>query len=370
MAKKEKKKKKRQSGIIQTLNAMLSLIVLGLVAVGALFYYAIVQFNKPGQITEDTVFAVSEGSGLNSVAGELEAQGIIDNRYIFRFGAIAHELNKGLKRGEYLLPANASMKEVLDTLVNGRPVQYDVTIPEGFTSWQVVERLLAHEDLTGEIAERPAEGSLLPNTYSFERGTDRQVIIDEMKKAQADALEQIWAGRDQNIPIETKEELVILASIVEEEAGGVDDRPLVAGVFINRLNKGMRLQSDPTIIYGITKGEGTLGRGLKRSEIDAKTEYNTYQIDGLPPGPISNPGLEALKAVANPEATDALFFVADGQGGHAFAATYDEHQKNVAAWRKIEQERAKIAEEAAKAAAEAAKAAEEEAAKAESDQNN
>jgi UPF0755 protein len=348
------KKKRRPNGFLQALNALLTLVVIGLVAAIALFYFGITKFHEPGQIKEETVFVVAEGDGLNLVASRLEEQNIIDNRYIFRFGAIAMDQNQGLKRGEYLLPANASMQQILDTLINGRPIQYDVTIPEGFTSWQIVERLKAHEYLTGEIKELPAEGSLLPNTYVFERGTDRNVIIKEMVEAHDKAVEEIWATRQEGLPIETIEEFVTLASIVEKETGVAAERPKVAGVFINRLNKGMRLQSDPTIIYGITKGEGVLGRGLKRSEIDAKTDYNTYQIDGLPPGPIANPGVESLRAVANPEETDALYFVADGTGGHAFAKTYDEHQKNVAAWRKIEAERAKAAEEAAKAAAEAA----------------
>lgn len=353
MVRKEKKKK-RQSGLLQALNAILSLIVIGLVAAIGLFYFGVTKFHEPGQITEDTVFTVAEGAGLNQVAARLEESNIIDNQYVFRFGAIALDQNKGLKRGEYLLPANASMQQILDTLVNGRPIQYDVTIPEGFTSWQIVERLRAHEYLTGEITELPPEGSMLPNTYIFERGTDRNVIIKEMIEAHDKAVEEIWATRNENLPISTIEEFVTLASIVEKETGVAAERPMVAGVFVNRLNKGMRLQSDPTIIYGITKGEGVLGRGLKRSEIDAKTDYNTYQIDGLPPGPIANPGVESLRAVANPAETDALYFVADGSGGHAFAKSYDEHQKNVAAWRKIEEERAKAAEEAAKAAAEAA----------------
>ena len=361
MAKKEKKKK-RPNGFIQTLNALLTLVVIGLVVAIALVYFGIVKFNEPGQITEDKIFTVAEGAGLNSVASELEKQDIIDNQFVFRFGAVAMELNKGLKRGEYLLPANASMKQILETLVNGRPVQYDVTVPEGFTSWQTVERLLAHEHLTGEIAEHPAEGSLLPNTYAFERGTDRQTIINEMKKAHQEAVAEIWATRQDNLPISSEEEFVILASIVEKETGVAEERPLVAAVFVNRLNKGMRLQSDPTIIYGIIKGEGTLGRGLRRSEIDKKTDYNTYQIDGLPVGPISNPGIDALRAVANPAQTDALYFVADGSGGHAFAATYAQHQKNVAAWRKIEKERAEAAAAAEKAAQEAENAS--------SDQNN
>lgn len=361
MAKRTKIKKK-QNGFIQILNAFLTLVVIGMVVSIGLVYFGLTKFHEPGQIAKDTVFVVPEGAGLNAIAGKLEDEKIIDNRYVFRFGAIATDINGGLKRGEYLLPADASMRKILDTLIEGRPIQYSVTLPEGLTSWQIVERLRASVDLTGELLEVPAEGTLLPDTYSFERGSFRATIIEEMTKAHDVAVEEIWATRQPDLPIKTVEEMVILASIVEKETGLASERPEVAAVFVNRLNKGMRLQSDPTIIYGINNGKGPLGRGLKRSEIDAKTDYNTYQIDGLPIGPISNPGIDSLKAVANPAETDALFFVADGTGGHAFAVTYDEHQKNVAAWRKIEQERAKAAEEAAKKAEEEAKAAEEAAA--------
>ena len=353
------KKKKSQNGFIQTLNAFLTLIVIGMVAAIGLVYFGLTKFHEPGQIQADTVFVVPEGAGLNAIAGKLEDEKVIDNRYVFRFGAYATDLNGGLKRGEYLLPADASMRKILDTLIEGRPIQYSVTIPEGFTSWQVIERLRSSKDLTGEIDELPAEGTLLPDTYSFERGSSRTKIIEEMTKAHDEVVAQIWETRQADLPIETIEDFVILASIVEKETGVAEERPQVAAVFVNRLNKGMRLQSDPTIIYGINQGQGPLGRGLKRSEIDKKTDYNTYQIDGLPIGPISNPGVDSLKAVANPAETDALYFVADGTGGHAFAATYKQHQANVAAWRKIEKERQQAAEEAAKKAAEEAAASQE-----------
>jgi len=349
--------KKKQNSVVRTLNAFLTLVVISMVVAIGLIYFGLTKFHEPGQIKQDTVFVVPEGAGLNAIAGKLEDEKIIESRYVFRFGAIATDVDAGLKRGEYMLPANASMRKILDTLIEGRPIQYSVTIPEGFTSWQIVERLRSSEDLTGELADVPAEGTLLPDTYSFERGSSRATILAEMTKAHDVAVAEIWETRQVDLPIKTVEEFVILASIVEKETGVAQERPEVAGVFVNRLNKGMRLQSDPTIIYGINQGQGPLGRGLKRSEIDAKTDYNTYQIDGLPIGPISNPGIDSLKAVANPATTDALYFVADGTGGHAFAASYDEHQKNVAAWRKIEKERAKAAEEAAKKAAEEEEAA-------------
>jgi len=358
---KRAKIKKKQNAFIQTLNAILTLVVIGMVIAIGLVYYGLTQFHEPGQIVTDTVFVVPEGAGLNAIASKLEDENVIESRFVFRFGAIASDLNGGLKRGEYMLPADASMNKILNTLIIGRPIQYSVTVPEGFTSWQIVERLRSSTDLTGDIVEIPAEGTLLPDTYSFERGSSRASILAEMAKEHEKTVGQIWEARRPNLPVETIEEFVILASIVEKETGLGEERPQVAAVFVNRLNKGMRLQSDPTIIYGINNGQGPLGRGLKRSEIDRKTDYNTYQIDGLPIGPISNPGLDSLKAVANPAEIDALFFVADGTGGHAFAATYKEHQKNVAAWRKIEKERQKAAEEAEKIAAEEAakKAAEE-----------
>lgn len=350
---KNKKVRKKPNTFIQVANAFLTLIILGLVIGAGLIYYGISQFNNDGPIAEETIFAVPQGAGVSTIARKLQDEGLISNSYIFRFGTVAMDKDTELKAGEFRIAANSSMRDILIELTEGRAIQYNVTIPEGFTSWQIVERLKAAELLTGEIDEIPVEGSLLPNTYNFERGATRQSVVEQMKVAHDEALAEIWENRDEGLPIETPEELVILASIVEKETGLAAERPEVAGVFINRLNKGMRLQSDPTIIYGITNGEGTLGRGLKRSEIDAKTEYNTYQIDGLPVGPIANPGIESMKAVANPAETDALYFVADGSGGHAFAKTYDEHRANVAKWRQIEKER----QEAAEAAAEAEKEA-------------
>ncbi|MCF4098088.1 endolytic transglycosylase MltG [Maritalea mediterranea] len=348
---KNKKVRKKPNTFVQVANAFMTLIILGIVIAGGLLYYGINQFNAAGPVKEETIFAVPQGAGVSTIARKLEDEGLITNSFIFRFGAVALDKDTELKAGEFRIAADSSMREILTELSEGRAIQYNVTIPEGFTSWQIVERLRAAELLTGEIENIPAEGTLLPNTYNFERGATRQSVLDQMKEAHDEALAEIWENRDEGLPIETPEELVILASIVEKETGLAEERPEVAGVFINRLNRGMRLQSDPTIIYGITKGEGTLGRGLKRSEIDTKTDYNTYQIDGLPIGPIANPGIESMKAVANPAETDALYFVADGSGGHAFAKTYDEHRANVAKWRQIEKER----QEAAEAAAEAEK---------------
>jgi UPF0755 protein len=213
-------------------------------------------------------------------------------------------------------------------------------VPEGLTSWQIVQGLLQADFLTGDLPDIPAEGSLAPNTFDVRRGADRQGILDDMQDAQQDILAEAWANRQDGLPLNSPAEALILASIIEKETSVADERRLVSGVFINRLNRGMRLQTDPTVIYGVTEGRGILGRGLRRSELDRETPWNTYVITGLPPTPIANPGRAAIEAAVNPENTDYIFFVADGTGGHAFAATLDEHNRNVAEWRRIEAQRA------------------------------
>ena len=354
-SKKKKRKKKSSNGFIDLLNAFLTLTVLGILGVGFVLFLGTQRFYAEGPKTEDTVFTVERGVGLSTIAAKLETAELVADRWTFQLGAMAQRKQSAIRAGEYRIVANASMADILKEITEGRAVTYSVTIPEGFTSWQAVQRINGAENLSGEITEIPPEGSLLANTYSFERGTDRQSIIDQMSQTMAEKVAEIWDGRAPDLPIQSAEEMVTLASIVEKETGIASERPEVAAVFVNRLNKGMRLQSDPTIIYGITLGEGTLGRGLRRSEIEAQNPYNTYQIDGLPPGPISNPGLDALNAVAHPADIDAIFFVADGTGGHAFAKTYAEHQDNVARWRLIERERAEAAEEEALAEAAAAR---------------
>jgi len=248
---------------------------------------------------------------------------------------------------------------VLDKLVEGRAVLYKVSVPEGLTSEQVVARLNGHKMLKGEITKFPEEGTLLPDTYKFARGMTRQDLIDRMKAEQQKFVVRLWEKRKPGLPVSTPQEAIILASIVEKETGRADERARIAGVFINRLNKGIPLQSDPTIIYGIVGGKGSLGRGILRSELQKKTPYNTYKIKGLTPTPIANPGRAAIEAVLNPAKTNDLFFVADGTGGHAFAPTLAKHNQNVAVWRKIERERREKeeAEAKAKALAEATAAA-------------
>lgn len=351
---------RRRNGLIEILNGFLTLTVLAmLVVVGGLFFVAS-QFYGESTTPPDTTFQVQKGDTLSSVSERMANLNLISNRYVFDFGRRFLADTQGtLRPGEYTIPPNASMNDILGQLLRGKPILYAITVPEGFTSWQVVQRLNEDKHLIGDIATLPAEGSILPNTYNFNPGNTRQSILDAMQAAMTTQLAAVWEGRSPDLPIETPEQLVVLASIVEKETGLASERPEVAAVFINRLRKGMRLQSDPTIIYGITKGQGSLGRGLKRSEIEAETPYNTYQIDGLPPTPIANPGIDALKAVAHPDDHNYLYFVAKGatpDQGHVFAATYKEHQANVAKFRAIEREQAAKDAEAAKDALEASQA--------------
>jgi UPF0755 protein len=342
-------KRKRQRPVVMIMNTLFTATFIGIIAVAGAFYYAKLQFDSPGPLSHSTVITIPRGDGVNAIAARLEREGIISDRRIFMASVLYFNAQSKLKAGDYAIKTNASMRSVLDTLVEGKAILYSVTIPEGWTSQRVVERLLAHEELSGEIAEIPPEGSLLPDTYRFARGTDRMDIIARMQEAQKRFMERVWPGREENLPISTHDEALILASIVEKETGKADERGMVAAVFLNRLRLGMRLGSDPTIIYGLVGGQGTLGRPIYRSEITKPTPYNTYVITGLPPTPIANPGRAAIEAVLRPDKTDYLYFVADGTGGHAFARTLAEHNRNVAEWRKIEQ--AMRAREAAAAAA-------------------
>ncbi len=299
------------------------------------------QFEAPGPAGEAETVLLPRGSGLIAIASQLEREGLIVDARLFRIMVTIDGGDRSLRAGEFAIPAQASMQEIYDILRNGETIQHPVTAAEGLTSAMIVEIVNAADVLTGEIAQAPAEGTLLPETYLVDRGTSRQAVINRMAAAQTALLDELWPNRADDLPYDTREEAIILASIVEKETGIGGERPLVAGVFVNRLRRGMRLQSDPTIIYGITQGY-PLGRGIRRSELDnADNPYNTYQIDGLPPTPIANPGEAAIRAVLNPPQTDYLFFVADGTGGHAFAETYAEHNRNVAQWRRIERERAR-----------------------------
>lgn len=323
-------------------NALTVLIVAGLVGAVA-FAWAEREFVAPGPLQEEAIVEVPRGASLREVAQLLEMHGVIESGMLFRLGARYTERAQRLKFGEYAFEPGASMEEVLAKLATGDVIMRFVTVPEGRSSWEVVQILQDNPLLTGEV-DVPPEGSVFPSTYDVRRNQPRSEVLERMQAAMDEKLAVAWEKRQEGLPIETPEEALILASIVEKETGLSGERAEVAGVFINRLRKGMRLQSDPTVVYGITEGKGPLGRGLRRSELDRETPYNTYAIDGLPPTPIANPGLEAIEAVLNPAETDALYFVADGTGGHVFAETLDEHNANVRQWRKIEAERQAAAE--------------------------
>lgn len=312
---------------------------------------------KPGPAAaqgDHTLVTIPKGAGAGEIARQLSQAGVITHPRVFQVGARILRLDAQFKAGDYQIASRASALSIMQQLSRGEVVRYSVTLAEGLSSIQIVERLAEEKELTGEIGRIPAEGSLLPDTYDFQHGDTRQNVLDRMQMAQQKLLADLWGKRAQNLPIATAEQAVILASIVEKETGIAAERPLVASVFVNRLRQSMRLQSDPTIIYGITKGK-PLGRGIRQSELQAQNPYNTYQIDGLPPTPIANPGREALQAVLNPPDTDYLFFVADGSGGHRFASNLAEHEANVRFWR--DTEKRLLAEEKAEAAAQADAAA-------------
>jgi UPF0755 protein len=317
-------------------NAVFTMLVLVAVLAGAGVYFGKQRFGAPGPLTEDKVVEIPRGLGIRDISVVLEKNGVIDQPWVFVGGVLVMKARGGLKHGEYQFAKHASLADVVDTIVEGRVVQHAVTIAEGLTSEQIVARLLENNALEGQIKEIPREGTLLPETYKFTRGMTREQIIQRMDRDHKRVLQEIWERRTPDLPLKTPEQLVTLASIVEKETGKPDERSRVASVFINRLKNKMRLQSDPTIIYGLVGGKGTLGRPIMKSEIEQKTPYNTYVIDGLPPGPIANPGRASLEAAANPARTKDLYFVADGSGGHVFSDSYEQHQKNVAKLRVLE----------------------------------
>ncbi len=325
------------------LNTLAALFMLGVLAVAGSIYYGKQIFETAGPLQTQRVVNIKPGMGVGTIAHLLQEEGIIENSYIFRGGAVLEGASGHLKAGEYSFEPGISMREVLQKLTTGSSISYKLTLPEGLTTMQILARINADPVLLGEVPETPGEGTLLPETYNFTRGMTRKAIIGSMREAQQRLLDELWPKRRKNLPITSREEAIILASIVEKETGQDSERAHIAGVFINRLEKGMRLQSDPTIIYGLVGGKGSLGRGIRLSELTKKTPYNTYVIKGLPPGPIANPGKAAIAAVLQPMKTDDLFFVADGTGGHAFAKTLKEHRANVAKWRKIESARRKAA---------------------------
>ena len=311
-----------------------ALTVLAIVAAIAAFGF-VRAFEAEGPLAEDLVVEIPRGAALGSISDRLVAEGVITNRWVFYGGVMLNGQERGLRAGEYLFPAGVSGAGAMDILRHGRAVAYSITIPEGLTSREVVDLLLADEDLVGEVTEVPPQGSLLPETYQYTRGDSRADVIDRMQRAMDETLEELWAARPEGLPLDTPEEALVLASIIEKETGVGSEREVVSSVFVNRLNIGMLLQTDPTVIYAHTNGEAPLGRELLRRDMRIDSPYNTYRYPGLPPGPIANPGRSALEAALNPDDTDFLYFVADGTGGHAFAKTLREHNRNVAEWRRI-----------------------------------
>ena len=373
----------------------LTFLMVGLFLLGGLIMWGKAEYDAPGPLSQAVCVQVKSGSNMRRVSKELAEQGAVSSAAIFRIGADYEEKTQQLKAGSFLVEPEASMQEIVDTITRGgastcgteivyrigvnrlsvqvreldpttnrfaeratftqgvdeTPPEYietrdqddvlfRVAVAEGVTSWQVVDAISGIDIMEGTVAATPPEGSLAPDSYEVRKGDDRAALIARMQAAQETLLAAAWEARADDLPIESPEELLILASIVEKETGISDERRKVASVFVNRINQGMRLQTDPTVIYGITRGEGVLGRGLRRSELRAETEYNTYVIPGLPPTPIANPGRASLMAAAQPDETPYIFFVTDGTGGHAFAVTLAEHNRNVAVWRQIEAERA------------------------------
>jgi len=288
---------------------------------------------------DSTIVTLPSGSSVSAIAAQMKAAGVIRSTDMFKAAVAVTGADRRLRAGEYEVPSGTSLAGVVRLLVEGRVVRHFVTLPEGWSSAQAVDILAKEPVLTGTVAEIPEEGSLWPDTYEVTRGETRQAVIERMQVAARENLRVLWAQRGPGAVVRSPEEALVLASIVEKETGLAAERPRVAAVFTNRLRQGMRLESDPTIVYGLTKGR-PLGRGIRRSELQQATPWNTYLIDGLPPTPIANPGREALRAVLNPPADPALFFVADGTGGHVFASTYEDHLRNVARWRQIEREKA------------------------------
>ena len=330
---------RQRGGAIKSI--LVTLFVLALIAVAALAvaaWQAHKAIMAPGPHGEAQIIWVKPGSGVTRIADQLEEAGVISSGLLFKVAVRARDVQTQLQAAEYEIPAGASIDEIITILLEGKAYLHTITIAEGQTTRQILRLIADNEILEGEITTQPGEGTMLPETYAFPRGKTRQELVQWMMTAQRDLLDTLWANRADDLPVSTIEEAITLASIVEKETGVVGERRLVAGVFVNRLKRGMRLQSDPTIIYGLTGGE-PLGRGIRQSELRKETPYNTYVINGLPPTPICNPGQASLAAVLKPEDTDYLFFVADGTGGHAFARTLREHNANVAKWRQIERAR-------------------------------
>jgi UPF0755 protein len=353
MAASEKKpRRRRRQGLALTLlNGLLTLIVLAILGLGAATYYGIEHFYAPGPKDTETAFLVEKGSNLNTISTRLAEQGFMDDglfdSVVFKSGIqLLGARSAKIIPGQYTMPAHASMADLLTTITESKPQEFFVNVVPGETSWQVAANVNdPAQSLSGDPVSPPPEGTLLAARQDFFPGDTRQSVLDRMSKSMADEVAQVWATHDPSIDavVKSPADLVTLASLVEKETGVDTERPEVASVFINRLKKHMRLQTDPSVIYGITQGKAKLDRGLTTKDLDAKTPYNTYQIDGLPPGPIANPGLDALQAVAHPADTNYLYFVAktaDPADGHYFSPTYAQHRKNVALYQQAVKDQA------------------------------
>jgi UPF0755 protein len=315
---------------------LLVILATGVAASGVWWAYS--RFNAPGPSASDTTLVIARGSGVAAIARDLTTAGVIDNPLIFAAGVRLVAEGQPLKAGEYQFPAGISPRGAMQLMIDGTTVVRRLTVAEGLTSADIVALVAAADGLDGQVpASVPAEGSLLPETYFYSRGDSRADLLARMSTAMDKALAELWQGRDKSLPLKTPAEAVTLASIVEKETGVTAERPRVAAVFFNRLGQTMPLQSDPTVIFAVSNGQGRLDRPLSKADLQAPSSYNTYANTGLPPGPIANPGRASLEAVLHPLATKEFYFVADGSGGHVFAETLDQHNKNVAAWRSKQQ---------------------------------
>jgi UPF0755 protein len=291
---------------------------------------------RPGPAKKETVVVLPHGAGLGQITALLDDAGVIEHPWLFRLAARVLGRDRDLKAGEYAFPAAITPGSVLNLLAGGQTVAHRLTVPEGLTVAEIYQLLEKADGLVGGLPPPPPEGSLLPETYFYAYGDSRADLVRRMQRAMRDLLDRLWPNRAPGLPFARPEDAITLASIVDKETAQPDERRKIAAVFINRLRRGMRLQADPTVIYGLTDGEGRLGRVLTRSDWASDSAYNTYQIDGLPPGPIANPGRASIEAVLNPAHVDYLYFVANGTGGHSFARTLAEHNRNVAAWQRLE----------------------------------
>lgn len=310
-------------------------MIVAAVCAGGIFYWGYAEFHAPGPGERETVVLVPKGAGLNKIAVLLHENRIVRQPAIFVWGARAYGEGRAIRAGEYAFEPGVSPRQVLTALTDGKTVLRLLTVPEGLSAHDVAALIRDADGLEGSVAV-PPEGSILPETYSYEYGESRARILERMQGAMRETLARLWQDRAEGLPFTDPRQAVVLASIVERETGIPSERARVAAVFVNRLRRGMRLQSDPTVVYGLTLGLRPLGRPISRNDLNTDHPYNTYRIPALPPGPIANPGREALEVVLHPAETDEFYFVADGTGGHVFAKTLAEHNRNVARWRKIQ----------------------------------